>query len=50
MSNSSEKAFLTLINENTQEPTTQKERIRQETGKDAGKYGPPVSGSPHFWN
>ena len=31
MSNSSEKAFVTFINENTQKPTKQKKRTEQET-------------------
>lgn len=52
MSNSSEKAFVTLINENTQKPAKQKKRSEQETGKwmgkEAEKHGPRVSGSPHF--
>ena len=54
MSNSSEKAFVTLINENTQKPAKQKKRTEQETskwmGKEAEKHGHHVSGSPHFWN
>ena len=54
MSNSSEKVFLTWINENIQKATKQKKRIGRETGKwigkEAGKHGPHVSGSPHFWN